>query len=92
MVPSEALALPGDHAMSDDRKQYGEGNYQATCDYNARTKRFIDSGKVDEAAAKAEPRNEAEAEEMREAEEIGKRHMKEEDPALRRKAGPGGQA
>jgi hypothetical protein len=78
--------------MSDDKKQYGEGNYQATRDYNARTKRFIDSGKVDEAAGNAAPRSEAEAEEMREAEEIGKRHMKEEDPELRRKAGPGGRA
>ena len=71
--------------MSDDKKQYGEGNYEATRDYNARTKRFIESGKVEQAAEDAAPHDEAEAAEMRDAEEIGKSHAKEEDPALRRK-------
>ncbi len=51
---------------------HGEGNYEATRDYNARTKRFIDSGKVAEAAAEAAPRSAAEEAEMREAEAKGK--------------------
>ncbi len=74
--------------MSDDKKQYGEGNYEATRDYNARTKRFIESGQVEQAAENAAPHDEAEAAEMREAEETGKSRMKEEDPALRRKGTP----
>lgn len=68
--------------MSKDPKQYGEGNYEATRDYNERTKRFIESGQVDEAAENAAPHNAAEADEMRDAEAIGKSRAKEEDPAL----------
>jgi len=61
---------------------YGEGNYQATRDYNARTKEFIASGRVDEAARDAAPHSEAEAREMAAAEAEGKRHAKEEDPEI----------
>ena len=70
--------------MSDDKKQHGEGNYEASREYNERTKRFVESGRVEEAAENAAPHDEQEATEMREAEEIGKSHIKEEDPALRR--------
>lgn len=63
-------------------KEHGEGNYKASRDYNERTKRFIDSGKVDEAAQDAAPQNPEEAAEMQDAEEIGRSHAKEEDPAL----------
>ena len=68
--------------MSKDPKQYGEGNYEATRDYNERTKRFIESGQVEEAAENAAPRDAGEADEMRDAEEIGKSRAKEENPAL----------
>jgi hypothetical protein len=68
---------------------YGEGNYEATRDYNARTKRFLESGQVDEAARAAEPGSEAEALDMAAAEAEGKRHAKEEDPALSRKSDKG---
>ena len=74
-----------------DRKQqaqdnvHGEGNYAASREYNARTRRFIESGQVDEAARAAEPGSEAEALQMQAAEAEGKRHAKEEDPALSRK-------
>jgi hypothetical protein len=66
---------------------YGEGNYQATRDYNRRTRDFIDSGKVEQAARDAAPDTEADAQQMAAAEAEGKRHIKEEDPALTRKAG-----
>ena len=59
-------------------KEHGEGNYKATHDYNERTKDFVGSGKVDEAAAKAKPKNEQEAREMEKAEETGKSHAKGE--------------
>lgn len=64
--------------MKPEDKEHGEGNYKATRDYNERTKEFIDSGKVDEAAAKAKPKNEQEAREMKQAEEAGKSHAKGE--------------
>lgn len=59
-------------------KEHGEGNYKATRDYNERTKDFIESGKVDEAAERSKPKNEKEARDMREAEEAGKSHSKGE--------------
>ena len=67
---------------SSGNQQYGEGNYAASRDYNQRTKDFVESGKVDEAARKAAPNNEKEAREMSEAEREGRRPMREEDPAL----------
>lgn len=64
--------------MTTKDKEHGEGNYKATQDYNERTKKFIDSGKVDEAAAKARPKNPDEARQMEQAEQAGKSHSKGE--------------
>ena len=74
-----------DRQQQGQQDVHGEGNYAATRDYNARTKRFIESGQVDEAARAAEPGSEAEALQMQAAEAEGKRHAKGEDPALSRK-------
>jgi hypothetical protein len=63
--------------MNPKDKEHGEGNYKATEDYNERTKNFIDSGKVDEAAQKAKPKNQQEAREMEKAEQEGKSHAKD---------------
>ena len=57
-------------------KVEGEGSYSGTKDYNQRTKKFIESGKVDKAARDAEPKSEEEKRAMQEAERIGKRHKK----------------
>jgi len=54
----------------------GEGSYSGTKDYNERTKKFIDSGKVEQAAEDAEPKSEQEAHEMQKAERIGKQKAK----------------
>jgi hypothetical protein len=63
-------------------KVEGEGSYTASKDYNERTKKFVESGKVGEAAQAAKPKSEQEAQEMQEAERIGKQRAKDEDPAL----------
>lgn len=55
---------------------HGEGNYAATRDYNARTREFIDAGKVDEAAERAAPANAGEREAMEAAEQVGKGRAK----------------
>jgi hypothetical protein len=68
--------------MQDKDKVHGEGNYAASKQYNEATRKFVQSGKVDEAARKAAPGNAREAEEMRRAEDAGKRRAKEEDPEL----------
>ena len=68
-----------------DRKDKveGEGSYTGAKEYDKRTKKFIDSGRVEQAANDAAPKSEEEAREMDKAERIGKQHVKEEDPALR---------
>ncbi len=53
-----------------------EGSYPGSKDYNDRTKKFVQSGKVAKAARDAKPMNEQEAQEMREAEKIGKKPAK----------------
>lgn len=55
--------------------QKGEGSYEGTRDYNRRTEKFLDEhgNKVDELARDAaEALDGAEAEELRDAEEVGK--------------------
>ena len=63
-------------------KVEGEGSYSGTKDYNERTRKFMDQGKVDDAARNAEPKSEEERQAMQKAERIGKQRAKGEDPAL----------
>ena len=65
-------------------KEHGEGNYKASRQYNDATKKFVESGRVDEAAREARPASEAEAREMANAEAQARGRAKEEDPALRK--------
>ena len=66
--------------MEQDRKKdegvEGEGSYSGSKDYNNRTKKFVESGKVDQAARDAEPQSEEEKRAMQKAERIGKRRAK----------------
>ncbi len=64
-------------------KVEGEGSYTGSKDYNERTKKFVDSGKVEQAAKGAKPKSEQEAHEMQKAERMGKQRARGEDPALR---------
>jgi len=66
----------------DKDKIEGEGSYSGTKDYNERTRKFVDSGKVDDAARRAEPQSEEERQRMQKAERLGKQRAKGEDPAL----------
>jgi hypothetical protein len=68
--------------MAKDKVE-GEGSYSGTKDYNQRTEKFVESGKVDEAADNAKPQNEQQQKDMERAENEGKRHIKGEDPALK---------
>ena len=65
--------------MKPEDKEHGEGNYEASREYNERTKKFVESGKVEEAAQNAEPENPEEAREMSEAERLAKSRAKGED-------------
>jgi hypothetical protein len=61
----------------------GEGSYKGSKDYDERTKKFVDSGRVEQAARDAEPKSTEEAHSMEKAERLGKEHAKGEDPALK---------
>jgi len=69
-------------------KVQGEGDYEATRRYRARTENFLAKGKVRKAAKRAAPRSRREAEDMAAAEAAGKKRAKGEDPALRRRSAP----
>ena len=58
------------------KQVHGEGNYQASRDYNDRTKDYLESADVEKDARKAAPRDEREAREMQKAEQQGKQHGK----------------
>ena len=62
--------------MTGKDKEHGEGNYKASKDYAERTKNFVESGKVEDAAQKAKPQNQQEARDMEQAEQEGKSHAK----------------
>ena len=68
--------------MEDKDKVEGEGSYSGTKEYNERTKKFVDAGKVGDAAREAAPQSEEEAHAMKKAERVGKQRAKGEDPAL----------
>jgi hypothetical protein len=59
---------------------YGEGNYQASRDYNQATKKFVEAGKVEKAARDAAPRNQEEATEMKQAEQAALLRAKDSSP------------
>jgi hypothetical protein len=58
----------------------GEGNYDAARKFNEAERKFVDEGKVEQAAADAAPKSDAEVEELTRAEEIGRERSKGEDP------------
>ena len=61
----------------------GEGSYSGSKDYNERTRKFVNSGRVEDAARDAEPKSKEEEHAMQKAERIGKDRAKGEDPALK---------
>jgi hypothetical protein len=65
--------------MKPEDREHGEGNYKASREYKEATEKFVESGKVDEAARAAKPKSAEEEREMKRAEEIGKSHSKGED-------------
>lgn len=62
--------------MAAKEKVEGEGSYSGTRDYNQRTRKFIEAGKVKQAARDARPKSQQEAHEMQKAERIGRSKAK----------------
>src|SRR6202163_5031629 len=53
-------------------KVQGEGDYESAKKFDDDEAAFVKSGRVDKAARDAEPKSQAEADEMKKAEEIGR--------------------
>jgi hypothetical protein len=60
-------------------QQYGEGNYQATRDYERGLKEHMKSHDIEREARDAAPRSDAEKKEMDEAESVGRSRAKGRD-------------
>lgn len=69
--------------MTDD-KPMGEGNHEADRRYREAATEFARSGKVEEAAAQAAPKDEEEAKELETAKAKGRHPAAEEDPEVTR--------
>ena len=68
----------GGQYARDDGVQ-GEGNYEAARKYDEAQRKFVESGRVDEAAKAAAPRSPQEEREMQDAEREGKSHRKSDE-------------
>jgi len=60
------------------KQEMGEGSYEGTRDYNARTADYLKKGHVEADAQAAKPKSEQEAREMQRAEDEGRSHSKGE--------------
>lgn len=65
-------------------KVQGEGDYESAKRFDDDEAKFVKSGRVDQAARDAEPKSQAEADEMKKAEERGRSRSKGEDPSARK--------
>lgn len=63
---------------SKSKDMQGEGNYTAAKEYDDATTNFVKSGKVDQAAEAAKPKNAQEQQEMIDAEAKGRSRAKPE--------------
>jgi hypothetical protein len=63
-----------------NRGVHGEGNYQASREYNEATRRFVKSGRVADAGRRAAPASSDEAAELEDAERAGRERARGEDP------------
>lgn len=71
------------HAASGEGKQYGEGSYSGTRQYNEGLKEHVENHDIEKDARDAAPRSAAEEKEMEEAERIGRSRSRDsvEKPA-----------
>jgi hypothetical protein len=72
----ESQPKPG--AQQSEEQQMGEGSYEATRDFQQRSKEYMKKADIEADAQAAKPRSEQEAREMEKAEEEGRSHSKGE--------------
>ena len=77
-IPKTGQAIGGGQYARHDGVQ-GEGNYDAAREYDEAQRKFVESGRVDEAARAAAPKSPQEEREMQDAEREGKSHRKSDE-------------
>jgi hypothetical protein len=60
----------------------GEGDREAARRFNEDEQKFVQSGRTQEAARRAAPKDPNEAQQMEQAEQAGRSHAKDEDPTV----------
>ena len=84
-MDDKAKRPSGAHEQSSAANQ-GEGDYRSARVYREHQREFNESGQIEKKAREAEKAIEGkEGDELRRAEEAGKRHSHGEDPALKKK-------
>ena len=63
-------------------RNQGEGDRESARRFNEDEQKFVQSGRVAEAARQAAPRDANEQQQMQQAEEAAKSHAKDEDPTV----------
>jgi hypothetical protein len=81
-APSRSSTRSSRPSAQDDRNE-GEGNRTAARRFNESEQAFAASGRVKRAARDARPRSDDEAADMDRAEQAGRSHARDEDPAVR---------
>ena len=84
MKPVRAAAKPSNDPRLDDKAKpgqadpalQGEGNYTAARRHRLSVKKFVDSGRVEEAAQETAPDTDAQAQELKRAEDAGLSHAR----------------
>lgn len=76
MKPGKSTETATATKSNDDPALQGEGNYTAARRHRKAEEDFVESGRVEQAAEAAEPRDEQEAQDMRKAEDEGRKHAR----------------
>jgi hypothetical protein len=63
-------------------RNQGEGDRESARRFNEDEQKFVQSGRVPEAARRSTPRDANEAQQMQQAEEAAKSHARDEDPTV----------
>ena len=73
---------PGPQGTGSKDRVQGEGDYEAARRYDEKMRDHVQHHDIEREARDAEPTSQGEQRELEEAEEVGKRRAKEEDPLL----------
>lgn len=83
---NSATKNPAQKAVGVSSQVQGEGDYESAQRYSDSVHSFVESGKVSEAAERAEPETPQVQQELEAAERVGASHSKGEDPGVKRKS------